>query len=259
MRRNSQTCVRAALLLACANTATISLAQFSGVTAAPSQSSGEVMHAPYFYADATTTARIRLVNLGAEDDYVGVRAALGGTSWLDLGSFPVPALQHADIPLNGVVPPGAQPGAPGAWGDGSIAGSTWGSLEVHSATGGSLGWVETLAPDKSLVMGSELGFIPPLAELAAVWWKPTAEARVLFALQNASPAELDVDARVLLGGAVVQATPVRIGPGQARLIPLADLAPATLGAPGAGWPASSTWGGSAMICSRPILPQRPRP
>ncbi|MEM7206159.1 MAG: hypothetical protein AAF628_38250 [Planctomycetota bacterium] len=182
-----------------------------------------LVHGAYFYVDVETRATLRLNNTDFLPDRVTVRLRLGGSLVVELGTVVVPASAHLDIPLG----PGSGSGVGGRWGDGSRPGSVWGSIEIETRS--SWGWIESSAPDKSLVMGSEVGIMDPAMQLQSLWWKPTAATHVTFVVQNTSDESVQVRMESLHGGAWRAEAPVTLAPHQARLLTLPD-AQATAGA-----------------------------
>lgn len=178
------------------------------------------VHAAYFYVDGETRANLRLVNQVCVPDVVRVLLRLGGVVPVELGVYTVPSSGFLDVPIG----PLREISAAGTWGDGSRPGSLWGSIEVETAS--SIGWVETLAAEKSLVLGSELGMIRPAARIAALWWRPTAQTRAHVALQNHADAPVAVREERLAGDAWSVTGTLTLGARQARLLELpAELPP----------------------------------
>ena len=215
-----------------------------------------VLNAPYFYVDANTTAVLELTNNTTDDKRVVPELRLFGQELVVLDPLVVPAETTVRLALPGTtsrpdVPTGqrarfrtqnAMAIAGGQepwvldlvagsdaddelprWGDGSRAGSVWGSLQLRGDVTGLNGWILSTSPKESLAINAMLKGGSGMKLFHSMWWKPTPTTKVRFAVQNPHPWGQRLYATVFAHGQQFMSLPLLLRAGETLLVDLDDL------------------------------------
>jgi hypothetical protein len=193
------------------------------------QAANEKMYCPYWYLDRSTTAALEITNNSDVANTVTPTLLVRGAERVSLDPVTLPARGTRRISLNKIlksrVASGFDTGRNPRWGDGSRAGSNWGSAELQGQNVHDIA-SKILTENESESLAVHSGFYEyGSRSLTAQWWLPTKRSSALFAVQNTSYAEVRLATVLYLNGRTISGPSLDLPGGGSRLIALRDLVP----------------------------------
>lgn len=199
--------------------------------------------APYWYIDDQTDATLEISSNSQEERVFSPVLLLKGETRLQLDPVVVPPGGTVRLPLRSAlskVLPSIdlhERSQEGRWGDGSRPDGVWGSAILSGDDFSAMhSWITTESAALHLSMMSKfMSENHSTSVLFSPWWRPTANAEVLFVLQNTTEQSLVINTSVHMNGEAVKGRSLRLSKKSAILVRLPDVLPgkadlATVGA-----------------------------
>lgn len=195
----------------------------------PDETASNALCGAYFYVDQQTTSTLDLSNTGRESRTVRPVVLLEGRKRVPLDRITIHPKRTIRIHLGKSIrekldlDAGDLPTTKGRWGDGSRRPGAWGSVLVEGNTGGLSAWVLSTSLSESVQINTVLERSPGWDTRYSMWWKPTPETEVRYALLNPGETDLQIETQVHLHDRKVYGASFSIPAGESRLISLEEI------------------------------------
>lgn len=199
--------------------------------AKPRQAELSRVYNPYWYLDKKTTATLEITNNAQANRTLTPVLLLRGAERVSLEPVTVRARETLRLSLNdalaGRVSSVPASGDEQRWGNGSRKRSLWGAALLEGeSTSGISSWILSENPKESLSINSLFdGGGSSAMLLSSMYWLPTANANVFYALQNLSDSEMTIHTLLYVDGQLIKGRSLTVSRGSSRLVDLRELLP----------------------------------
>ncbi|HXU36203.1 MAG TPA: hypothetical protein VN937_07540 [Blastocatellia bacterium] len=201
------------------------------VVAKPMQAGPSRVYNPYWYLDKKTTATLEITNNVEANRILTPVLLVRGTERISLAPVTIHPRETVRLSLKDALSSRLNDvpasGDEQRWGNGTRKRSLWGAAVLEGeSTSGISSWIISENPKESLSINSLFdGAAGSAVLLSAMYWRPTATARIFYALQNISDSEMTIHSSIFADGQRINGRRLTVPFGGSLLVDLRELLP----------------------------------